>query len=273
MNEGELVVVEIEDPVCVVRLNRPEKLNALTYGMLGEIRAAIREAAEDARVVGIVVTGTGRGFCAGLDSTALRETTSDGGASRRPSGQAGPDLPGMFSYFIETPKPIIAAVNGVAAGGGLVLAAMADVRIASREARFTTTFLKRGLIAEHGTSWNLPRMLGPGRALDLLWTSRMVDADEAERIGLVEYVVEPAELMAFSREYVATIARDAAPMTVADTKRLVYGHMGVDYRDALAEGDRVQWDAVARPDAKEGARALLEKRAPKFERLGGSGRS
>ena len=267
MSEEELVAVEIEDPICIIRLNRPEKLNAFTYPMLAQIRNAISRAAEDPHVVGIIVTGTGRGFSAGLDSSALSDTVADGGETRQRSS-AGDDLPGLFSYFLTTPKPIIAAVNGVAAGGGLVLAAMADIRIASTDARFTTTFLKRGLIAEHGTSWLLPRVLGPGRALDLLFTSRMVDAAEAHRIGLVEYLVQPEALLETAREYIKTIARDAAPLTVAESKDLVYRHLGLGYREALTEADQVQWRALARPDATEGARALLERRAASFERLG-----
>ncbi len=156
----------------------------------------------------------------------------------------------------------------MAAGGGLVLAAMADVRFASTEARFTTTFLKRGLIAEHGTSWILPRLLGPGSALDLLFTSRMIDAAEAHRIGLVEHPAEPGELLQRAREYVELIARDAAPLTLAESKALVYRHLGMGYEEALTEADRIQWQALARPDASEGARALMERRAARFERLG-----
>lgn len=271
MNEQSEVELTIEDPVAVVRLNRPEKLNAFTYPMLAAIRAAMESAAKDARVVGIVVTGTGRGFSAGLDSSTLADTVGDGGASRRATDAAegrSNELPGLFSYFLDIPKPIIAAVNGVTAGGGLVLAALSDVRFASTEARFTTTFLKRGLIAEHGTSWLLPRLLGPGRALDLLWTSRMIDAAEAYRIGLVEYLCEPGELLDRAQAYIEGIARDAAPGVVADTKGLVYRHMGIGYPEALRDADATQWKAVARPDAREGAQALLEKRTPKFARLG-----
>jgi enoyl-CoA hydratase/carnithine racemase len=265
------IQVEVKDPVAIIRLNRPEKLNALTYHTLAEFRQAVDELSANPAVVGIVITGNGRGFCSGLDSLTLAETTADGGRSRRTSTQAeGAEVPGLFTYLLAVPKPVIAAVNGVAAGGGLVLATMCDVRIASTAASFTTVFLKRGLVAEHGTSWNLPRMLGPGRALDLLWTSRRVEAAEAYRIGLVEYLCEPEELLDRARDYVRQVAANAAPMTVADTKRLVYRHMGVGYPEALREADTVQWEAVARPDAREGAQALLEKREPHFQRLGGA---
>jgi enoyl-CoA hydratase/carnithine racemase len=260
------IEVEIEDPVALIRLNRPEKLNALTYETLAEIRRAVDAAAADPAVVGIVVTGNGRGFCSGLDSAALAAVTSSRG-----EGHAEPapgDVPGLFTYFLDVPKPIIAAVNGVAAGGGLMLALMCDVRIASTASSYITVFLQRGLIAEHGSSWTLPRLVGPGRALDLLFTSRRVEAEEAFRIGLVEYLCAPDELLGRARAYVAALATSAAPASVADTKRMVYAHMGLGYRDALREAERVQWQAVARPDAYEGAQALLERREPRFLRLG-----
>jgi enoyl-CoA hydratase/carnithine racemase len=257
----------IADPVAIVRLNRPEKLNSFTYDTLAEIRRAIDTAAADPRVVGIVITGNGRGFCAGLDAQALAAVTAGGGARRREEPKED-ELPGLFTYLLEVPKPIIAAVNGVAAGGGVVLASMCDVRFASTAASFTTIFLKRGLVAEHGTTWILPRLMSPGRALDLLWTSERIDGETAHRIGLVEHLTSPEELLDRACDYVRRIAASASPASVADTKRMVYRHLGVGYPEALREVDQVQWAAVSRPDAAEGARALLERREPKFPRLG-----
>ncbi|OAI39401.1 hypothetical protein AYO38_07705 [bacterium SCGC AG-212-C10] len=266
MSAYEFLSLEIEDPVAVITLNRPEKLNALTHPMIAEIHRAVDEAAGDRRVVGIILTGTGRGFCAGLDSQALASITASKGADREPVPDT--DVPGLFTYFLDVPKPMIAAVNGVAAGGGLTMAMMCDVRFASTAASFTTVFLKRGLISEHGTSWSLPRMLGPGRALDLLWTSDRIDATRAHEIGFVEFLTEPEQLLAEARAYVQKIAENASPGTVADTKKLVYRHLGMGYADALRDAESVQWQAVARPDAAEGARALLERRPAVFERLG-----
>ncbi|MFN0147905.1 MAG: enoyl-CoA hydratase-related protein [Dehalococcoidia bacterium] len=263
------IVVEVEDPVAVIRLDRPEKLNAFTHHTLAEIQRAVEAAAADPAVVGIVITGTGRAFSAGLDSQSLAETTADGGRSLRAERRDETEIPGLFTYLLAVPKPVIAAVNGVAAGGGLVLAAKCDVRFASTAASFTTVFLKRGLIAEHGTSWLLPRLVGPGRALDLLWTSKRIDAAEAYRIGLVEYLCEPEELLDRARAYVRELAANAPPKTIADTKRLVYAHLGAGYPEAFRDADAAQWVALERPDAAEGARALLEKRAATFERLGG----
>jgi len=259
------IALEIADPVALIRLNRPEKLNAFTYPMLAEIRRAVDAAAADPRVVGIVITGTGRGFCAGLDAEALAATTTSGGASRQKP--RGDELPGLFSYFLRVPKPIVAAVNGVAAGGGFVLAALCDLRFASTAASFTSIFTKRGLVAEHGITWTVPRLIGSGRALDLFWTSKRIDAAEAARIGLVEYVVEPAELVPAATRYVADLAATVSPAALADTKRMVYAHFGEGYATALPDADDTAWAAVARPDAREGARALLEKRAAKFARL------
>jgi enoyl-CoA hydratase/carnithine racemase len=262
----EFIDVETRDPVCVITLNRPEVLNAFHYPMLAEIRQAIEAASADKAVVGTVVTGAGRGFCAGLDASVLAATT-EGRTEGRPA-VSDDELPGLFSYFTQQPKPIIAAVNGVSAGGGFVLAAMCDIRFASTAAAFTVVFSKRGLVAEHGSTWLLPRQVGLGSALDLLWSSRKIDAAEAYRIGLVQQVVEPDDLIAACRRYVVELAEQASPASLADTKRLVYEGFGVRYPEALQEIDDVQYAALDRVDAKEGAAALIEKRPPSFPRLG-----
>ena len=266
MSDYNDIQVEIEDPVALIRLNRPEKLNAVTSRTLRELRSAVDAAATDSRVVGIVITGNGRGFCSGLDAEQLARTTS----GEEPSGDAPApgELPGMFSYLLRVPKPVIAAVNGVAAGGGLILALMSDLRIASRNASFVTIFLKRGLIAEHGSSWLLPRLVGVGRALDLLWTNDRIDAETAHRIGLVEHLADPDALIDTAREHVQRIAASSAPSAIAETKRLVYAHLGTGYAQALREADESQSKFVTAPDAQEGAKALLEKRPARFGRLG-----
>lgn len=260
------IELTIDDPVAVLRLNRPDKLNAFTYDTLREIRAAIDACAADTRVVGIVITGNGRGFCAGLDAATLAAVTSAPAASR--AEEESNALPGIFSYLLHVPKPVICAINGVAAGGGLILALMSDLRIASSAASFTTVFLKRGLIAEHGSSWLLPRLVGVGRALDLLWMSDRIDAEAALRFGLVESVVEPDALLTTACDYVRRLAVTSSPAAIAETKRLLYRHLGTGYVEALREADASQWKFVGAPDAREGAAALLEKRQPKFARLG-----
>lgn len=259
------VELEISDPVGLIRLNRPERLNAFTYATLRDIRAAVDTCVADPRVVGIVLTGDGRAFSAGLDSATLAEVTARPEAAATPPSE---ELPGIFSYFLEVPKPIISAVNGVAAGGGLIMALMSDLRIASRDASFTTVFLKRGLIAEHGSSWLLPRLVGVGRALDLLWMSDRISAEEALSLGLVEKVVAPDELIQRASDYVRKLSETSAPGAIAETKRLVYAHLGTGYAEALRDAEKSQWRFVASADAREGAMALIEKRVPKFQRLG-----
>lgn len=166
-------------------------------------------------------------------------------------------------------KPIIAAVNGVAAGGGFVLAVMCDLRFGSTDASFTTIFSKRGLVAEHGTSWIVPRLLGAGRALDLLWSSRKIGADEAMRIGLVEAVVPAEQLLDHAKRYVQDLAATVSPASLRDTKAMVYRHLGVGYPEALRDAEPIQWRAVESSDATEGVMSYLERRPPNFRRLGG----
>ncbi|MEM7466842.1 MAG: enoyl-CoA hydratase-related protein [Pseudomonadota bacterium] len=260
------ITFEISDPQAVITLNRPDKLNAFTFDTLDEIYHAVGQAVAAKSVVGIIITGSGRGFCAGLDSASLSDATGNG--QTHASYQKEDNLPGLFSYFTECPKPIITAINGVAAGGGLVMTLLSDVRIAARSASFTTVFLKRGLVAEHGSSWTLPRLVGTGRALDLLFTSDRITAEQAHEFGLVQKLVEDEILVETAKQYVQTIAASAAPEALAASKRMVYGHAGSNFNDALRQAETIQNRFVKLGDAAEGAAALAEKRAPKFERIG-----
>lgn len=261
---------EVRGNAAVLTLNRPEKLNAFTYHTLEEIRDAVNISVDNPGVIGIVITGNGRGFSAGLDSAVLASVTS-GETPSTSASKPSDELPGIFSYLLEVPKPVIAAINGVAAGGGLILALMSDIRIASTQAALITVFLKRGLISEHGSSWILPRLVGTGKALDLLWASDKVGADEALALGLVDRLSEPESLVDDAIAYIEKLAITSAPAAIAETKRLVYSHLGKDYGEALSEADVSQNQFVARADAREGAMALIEKRAPKFQRLGKGG--
>jgi enoyl-CoA hydratase/carnithine racemase len=145
---------------------------------------------------------------------------------------------------------------------------MCDIRFASTDAAFTTVFSKRGLVAEHGTSWIVPRLLGAGRALDLLWSSRKIDAEQALRMGLVEEVVPPDQLLDHARRYIADLAANVSPASLRDTKAMVYHHLGIGYPEALRHAEPLQWAAVDSPDATEGVMSYLERRPPNFERLG-----
>jgi enoyl-CoA hydratase/carnithine racemase len=264
------VKYEVEDCAAIVRLDRPEKLNAFTFRMIEEIRAAIERGAADERVVGIIVTGTGRAFCAGLDSGDLARSASGTAdeLSNAPPRDPG-ELPALFSFILKIPKPVIAAVNGVAAGGGFVLAMMCDLRFAAEDASFTTAFSKRGLIAEHGTSWLLPRMVGPSRALDLLWSSRRIDAAEAHRIGFVDRIVARDRLLDEARDYIRELAANVSPRSMAVMKSQIYAHLSVALEPAVRESDRIMNVALTHPDAAEGVASFVERRPPRFLRFKG----
>lgn len=258
------ILYEVRDPVAVITLNRPEKLNAFTNGMLAEIKQLVTCASRDPAVVGIVITGAGRGFCSGGDSLELNELAQQGSADR--VDPPGDEPPGIFSYFLDIPKPIIAAVNGPAAGGGFVLALSCDMRIGSTGAEFVSVFSKRGLVAEHGSTWLLPRQVGLGAALDLLWSSRSVGADEALSLGLLQQVTDPEELVGAACAYVERLAEQVAPSSMAETKRMVYAHAGIPVRPALVDAENSMWEALDSADAREGVSALVERRDPRFER-------
>jgi enoyl-CoA hydratase/carnithine racemase len=179
--------------IGLIRLNRPAALNAFTAEMVADIRSAAKEAEADPEVIAIVITGTGKAFCAGFDGTSLTQVMND--PSSEPVTTLADETPALFSFLQQISKPVIAAVNGVAAGGGFVLAMMSDLRFASTSASFTTVFARRGLIAECGLGWLLPRIVGTSRALDLLLSARRVDAQEAYRMGLVDRAVPDEQLL------------------------------------------------------------------------------
>jgi enoyl-CoA hydratase/carnithine racemase len=260
------VELKISDSVAVVRLDRPEKLNAFTFVMIEEIRNAIHRAAANESVVGIVVTGTGRAFSAGLDTTDLARSTS-GEATGNDADLS--ELPALFSYILRIPKPVIAAVNGVAAGGGFVLAMMCDLRFAAESASFTTAFSKRGLIAEHGTSWILPRLVGLNRALDLLWSSRRFDAAEAFRIGFVDRIVAGDSVVDEACAYVRDLAANVSPRSIAVIKSQVYRHLSLGMEPAIRDADVSMQQALLHPDSTEGVESFVERRPPRFQPLRG----
>jgi enoyl-CoA hydratase/carnithine racemase len=260
------VTRETHGHAAVITLNRPDALNAFTPAMVESLEREVRAAVADTAVTGVVITGSGRGFCAGLDASALAETAESGVSAINVSGE--PELRGLFSYLLLQPKPIIAAINGVTAGGGLVLVSKCDIRFASHNASFVTVFTRRGLIAEHGLTWLIPRLVGTGAALDMLWSSRKVDATEAYHMGLVQRLLSPEELLPAAIEYVNELAATVSPSALADTKMLVYRHFGHAMEESFVEADKVGWQAFSRPDATEGVASFLEKRPPKFTPLG-----
>jgi enoyl-CoA hydratase/carnithine racemase len=273
----EEIIYEVDDPVAVITLNRPASLNAWTVTMEHEVRDAIGRAAADPAVVGIVVTGAGRAFCAGADMKLLSDITEGGtgGAVAGGAGDAEPrqapegDFGGRFPYLMTIPKPIIAAVNGAVAGMAFPMTLCCDVRVVTPDAVFLTAFPQRGLIAEWGLSWLLPRLVGPGVALDLLFSSRKVKGEEAMQLGLANYLVPADELLSFCRGYIENIARSCSPTSLAIMKRQVYEQLHRGLGPAELESQRLMIESFGRPDFKEGVQSFLEKRQPNFQRVGG----
>jgi enoyl-CoA hydratase/carnithine racemase len=248
----------------VIRLERPDALNALTLGMIGEIERLARAAEADPDVTAICITGAGRGFCAGIDMSVLADHASHGPPPRAEAHDGRPPRPALFSFLLDISKPVIAAVNGVGAGGGFVLAMMCDLRFMAEDASLITIFSRRGLIAEHGTSWLLPRMVGLSRALDLLWSSRKIDAAEAYRIGLADRVVPSDQLMDAVEAYVADLAATVSPRALAVIKAQVHRHLAIGFDDAALESDALMAKALKHPDASEGAQSFIERRPARF---------
>ncbi len=282
MQTYEDVLYEVQDRIAVIRLNRPESLNAFTAAMGNGLRNAVGAAVADPAVRVIVLTGAGRGFCAGADmkllqgiqggttATGSRREDADAGAPDF-SSDLGPDVSahygGRFGYLLKAKKPIVAALNGPAAGLGFVIALYADLRFAGSEAVFTTSFGQRGLIAEHGCSWLLPRLVGPANALDLLLSARKIGAAEAERIGLVNKVFAQATFMEEVLAYARVLADKVSPRSMAVMKAQVWKSPLQDFATALAVADSEMLASFKSEDFREGVAHYVEKRAPRFKGL------
>ena len=273
----EQITYDVQQPIANIRFNRPAQLNAFTNRMGDELKHALAAAEVDERVVAIILTGEGRGFCAGADLKGL-QGIGEGNASAMGQGseelaKATPGDPSMigfqgpYAYMMAIRKPIIAAINGPVAGLGFAIALFADMRFASDRAVFTTAFSQRGLIAEWGLGWNLPRLIGPAHALDLLFSARKIDAAEAGRIGLVNQVLPHDELIPFVEDYVRHLANTVSPASMAVMKRQVWENLEKDLDPALSESIALMRESFDRPDFKEGVQSFLEKRPPKFARL------
>jgi len=270
------ITYEVVDPVAMITLDRPRVLNAWTTRMGAEVKHAIAAAEEDTGVVAVVITGAGRGFCAGADLNDLRGITEGKGPAEVPAELAadpgdpamGEDFRGTYTYPLSVRKPVVAAINGPIAGMAIPIVLACDLRFASDRATFTTAFSRRGLVAEWGISWLLPRIVGTAHALDLLFSARRVDAAEAERIGLVNRVLPHDELLPFVRAYVDDLATNCSPASMAVMKRQIYQHWTAALGPAEREAIRLMLESFGRPDFREGVVSFLEKRAPRFRRLG-----
>jgi enoyl-CoA hydratase/carnithine racemase len=262
---------EVADRVATITLDRQERLNAWTGRMHTEYRHAVAVAEHDEAVRALVVTGAGRGFCAGADSKALDKHAEAGrydDGVREPLATPGygvrTEFDHAFAFHYGLRLPVIAAVNGPAAGVGLVLACYADVRYAAAGAKLTTAHGRLGLPAEYGLSWVLPRLVGIGHAADLLLSSRTFLAEEAASIGLVNRVLPPDELLPATYDWARMVAHEISPASVVATKRQLYADLHGDVGTAVSTSERLLERHVQGPDYAEGVQALLEKRRPSF---------
>jgi len=265
----------VADRVAIITFNRPDKLNAWTAIMEREVRSAIEEAERDENVRVIILTGAGRGFCAGADMSLL-SSVAESGVDERVRKQASSsstswpvdgvraDFRKKYSYFPAVGKPVIAAINGPVVGLGLVIALYCDLRFASDAARFSTAFARRGLIAEYGLAWILPRLVGHANALDLLFSARMVDSAEALRMGLVNQICPQDSFLAKVNEYARDVAANSSPRSTRIIKRQVYDAMFQTLEEAFDVAEREMLASLQCEDFKEGVAHFLEKRAPTF---------
>jgi enoyl-CoA hydratase/carnithine racemase len=262
---------EVSERVATITLHRPERLNAWTGRMHAEYLWLLERAAADPGVRVIVVTGSGRGFCVGADTRALEGHVArgayDAGLAEdvaTPGYGVRPEFDADFASQFGIPKPIIAAINGPAAGVGLVVACYCDLRFAARGAKLTTSHGRLGLPAEYGLSWLLPRLIGVTRAADVLLSSRVVLAEEAEQLGLVNRVLAAEELLPFTAAYAGRLATEIAPSSLAVTKLQLYRDLHGDVASSVRDASARMADMMRGADFAEGVAALTEKRPPSF---------
>lgn len=270
-------IYEVANRVATITLNRPDKLNAWTATMEKEVRASLDEAASDDNVGVIVLTGAGRGFCAGADFSILSSVAAQGlpGGERDAVSRLGgpfpqsegvpPDFQKKYCYFLGIEKPILAAINGPVVGLGLVIALYCDLRLASDAARFSTTFAERGLIAEYGMAWMLPRIVGLPNALDLLFSARQINATEALRMGLVNQVFAPDHFLDKVNQYAVDLASRVSPRSLRVIKRQVYRAMFQTLAESFDLSVEEMVGSLRSEDFKEGVAHFLEKRAAAFK--------
>jgi enoyl-CoA hydratase/carnithine racemase len=264
----EHILYGVEHRIATITLNRPERLNAWTTTMEREVRLAFEAAAADEGVRAIVLTGAGRGFCAGADMDLLQGVQS--GAARDDSWQRPfdmnrrPDYQTRYGFYPAIPRPVIAMLNGPTAGLGLVHALYCDIRFAADSAVFTTAFSRRGLIAEHGIGWMLPRIVGHANALELLLSARKFDAREAHAMGLVHKVYPADRLAEETYAYVRDLVDNVSPRSMGVIKRQQYEAPFQTLAENTLAANAQMLQSFASEDFREGVAHFVEKRAPRF---------
>ena len=257
------LLYEVKERIATLTLNRPERLNALGDTLRDELLDAVTRAGADVGVSAIVITGAGRGFCSGGDVKSMSER-NEAAQAPAPHERFAPLRDRIVLAMRDCPKPVIAAVNGAAAGAGMNLALACDMRIASTAAKFSQAFVKRGLAPDWGGSWLLPRVVGTAKACELIFTGEAIDAAQALALGIVNAVVAPEALMAETYTLARKIA-DAAPIAVQLSKRAIYHNEAVDLRAGLEFESFAQNVCKDTEDYREGVKAFVEKRAPVFK--------
>lgn len=268
MSQYKDLLYEVGEHVATITLNRPDRLNAATQAMKAELRAAMEAAGNDESVRVIVLTGAGRGFCAGADMAEISELSSGNGPSANDTlpfdMDRRADYQTRFSYFPAVRKPIIAAINGPCIGLGFVYAMYCDIRFASETAVFGTSFSRLGLIAEHGTSWMLPLIVGHANAADLLLSARKIDAAEALRMNFVNRVCAADELMAETRAYAQDMAENASPRATRVIKEQLYEAPFQTLAEAILSANREMILSLESEDFHEGVAHFIERRKARF---------
>jgi len=258
----ECLLHEVKDGIATLTLNRPERLNALGGTLRDDLHDAITRSAADADVRVIVITGAGKGFCSGGDVKAMNEA-KEGKRERPFMEKIAPGRDRTLLAMRDAPQPIIAAVNGAAAGAGMNLALACDIRVASSAAKFSQAFVKRGLHPDWGGTYFLPRIVGMAKACELIFTGAVVDAAEALRLGIVSQVVAPEELLPTVHALARAIAA-GPPIAIRLARRGLYRNAESDLRTALEYETFAQNACFETEDAREGIRAFVDKRAPVF---------
>lgn len=271
----ELKTIELsrEDRVAIIALNRPHRMNAWTGRMHTEYRHILEQIDRDETIGAIVVTGKGKAFCAGADMAALEGHVEKGGydpGTPDPLAEPGygirPEFDASFAYHFGISKPIIAAINGAAAGVGLVIACFADIRFAAEGTKFTTAHGRFNFPAEFGLSWVLPRAIGLTHAMDLLLTSRVFLSDEAEKIGLINKLLDKDDVLPHAIAYAKDLTEKVAPGSLRETKWQVYSDLHRDVASAVKASEDLIDKMSTEPDYKAGVRAFLKKQAPIWEK-------
>ena len=267
----EQILYAVQDRVATITLNRPDRLNAWTHTMQGELRAAFEAAEQDSAVRAIVVTGAGRGFCAGADMGGMAANIASNKiveesdfAAFATNDASGRDFDQPLTYLLKIPKPVIAGINGPVAGIGLCLALFADIRFIAPSAKVTTAFSRRGLIAEYGSSWILPRLIGPMNAADLLLSGRVVSPEEAAALGLARLIA--AEGFRESvQAYAADLANNVSPRSLAVIKKQIWEDLLSTLAQSCVRADREMLASLRSDDFREGVAHFIEKRPARFK--------